>query len=172
MSDISDKWGSGVAGRGFAQVPNYLLLLNSFLVPDRRLTPVELLVLIQLVGGWWKKDVMPFPSMATLATRCGVSDRQIQRAVNKLVRVNLVDRENRRTDTGIKANNAYDLTPLVTLLTKVARAFPNDFPRKIDHQTVKELSALLGEGEPTSGKELQASPQTGVVEVDFDSATG
>jgi hypothetical protein len=39
------------------------------------------LVLLQLVGTWWRKENMPFPSMATLAVRSGVSERQIQRSI-------------------------------------------------------------------------------------------
>ena len=54
---------------------------------DHRLSPVELLLLFQLVGTWWKKGELPFPSMSTLAVRCGVSERQIQRAVNHLEKV-------------------------------------------------------------------------------------
>jgi len=82
--DVVDKWGRSVAGRGFAQIPNYLLLLNQFLDDDHKLSPIELLILIELAGIWWKKEDLPFPSMAKLALRCGVSERQIQRAITKL----------------------------------------------------------------------------------------
>lgn len=142
MSDIAEKWGETVARRGFAQIPNYLLLLNQFLDRERRLSPVELLVLLQLVGSWWRKDALPFPSMGTLAARCGVSDRQIQRAINRLVQLELISRVNRRTK-GIIASNAYDLTPLTAFLSEVAKAFPNEFPRGLDRTKVTELSARL-----------------------------
>jgi Helix-turn-helix domain len=128
MSDVAEKWGDAVASRGFAQIPNYLLLLNQFLDRELRLSPVELLVLLQLVGNWWRRGELPFPSMGTLAVRCGVSDRQIQRAINRLVELDLVKRVSRRTK-GIIASNAYDLTPLVAFLGDVAKAFPNEFPR-------------------------------------------
>ena len=143
MSDIMDKWGLAVAGRGFAQIPNYLLLLNQFLDREVRLSPVELLVLLQLVGTWWRKGDMPFPSMGTLAARCGVSDRQIQRAINELVKIGLIGRVNRRT-RGIISSNAYDLAPLGTFLEEVAKAFPNAFPRNVDKALVKRVSSHLG----------------------------
>lgn len=142
MSDVAEKWGAAVAGRGFAQIPNYLLLVNQFLDRERRLSPVELLVLLQLVGSWWRKDALPFPSMGTLAARCGVSDRQIQRAINRLAQLELIKRVNRRTK-GIIASNAYDLTPLTEFLSEVAKAFPNEFPRRIDREKVAEISARL-----------------------------
>jgi DNA-binding transcriptional MocR family regulator len=143
MSDMLEKWDKPVATRGFAQVPNYLLLLNQFLEPNRRLSPLELLILIQLIGSWWKKEEMPFPSMATLAARCGVSDRQIQRAVNSIVDLGWIGRRKRRSDTGIRATNAYDLHPLVARLTEVAKAFPNEFPRNVQRAKMKEISERL-----------------------------
>lgn len=142
MSDIAEKWGEPVAQRGFAQVPNYLLLLNHFLAKEDRLTPVELLVLIQLVGSWWRKDSLPFPSMATLAVRCGVSSRQIQRAMNRLEQLELVRRVSRR-DRGIISSNAYDLSPLVEVLEQIAKAYPNEFPRNVARRTVKLATANL-----------------------------
>lgn len=144
MSDVVSKWGREVAERGFAQVPNYLLLLNQFLDEEHQLTPTELLVLIQLVGSWWRKDAFPFPSMGTLAKRCGVSSRQIQRAVNRLEQLKLITRVKRRTQ-GLISSNAYDLAPLAAFLSHVAKAFPNEFPRNVDRATVQRLSNELGQ---------------------------
>lgn len=142
MTDIEDKWGTLVAQRGFAQVPNHLLLLNVFLDEEHRLTPTELLVLIQLVGTWWRTGDLPFPSLSTLATRCGVSSRQVQRSINRLEKLGFIQRINRRTK-GMMANNAYDLAPLVKFLNQVARAFPNQYPRALDKGSIRQLNALL-----------------------------
>lgn len=130
MVEMTSKWGAKVAGRGFAQIPNYLLLINQFLDDDQRLSPTELLILLQLVGAWWKKDELPFPALKTLATRTGVSDRQAQRAVTQLERIQLIKRVKRKQGNMI-ASNAYDLSPLVLFLEEIAKAFPNEFPRKI-----------------------------------------
>lgn len=127
MADISDKWGTRVAERGFAQIPNYLLQLNQFL-GEEHLTPIELLVLLQLAGTWWKKDELPFPSVSTLAARSGVSNRQVQRALNRLEELKLVGRVKRRS-RGIITSNAYDLAPLVSFLDELAKVFPNAYPR-------------------------------------------
>jgi DNA-binding transcriptional regulator YhcF (GntR family) len=155
MSDIARKWGVEVAERGFTQIPNYLLLLNQFLDREHRLSPVELLVLYQLAGAWWKKEDFPFPSMGTLAVRCGVSERQIQRAVNNLEKIGLIRRVKRRKG-GIIASNAYDLAPLVSILTEVAKAFPTEFPRKVDRERVKEISQKLGQVEKKPGQVVEA----------------
>lgn len=126
MAKVIDKWGQEVAERGFAQIPNYLLFANQFL--DPRLTPIEFLVLLQLAGAWWDKGGYPYPSMATLAVRCGASSRQIQRAITSLEKRGFLKRVTRR-DRGIIASNAYDLSPLVSLLLDIAKRYPNGFPR-------------------------------------------
>ena len=69
MSDLVSKWGEVVAARGFTQVPNYLLMLNQFLADDEKLPPSEMMVLLTLVGSWWKKDSPPFPSVKSIADR-------------------------------------------------------------------------------------------------------
>lgn len=128
--EISAKWGKKVAERGFAQVPNYLLLMNQFMEEEARLSPAEMLILIQLVGAWWKKDEPPFPALRTLAVRAGISDRQAQRAVSALEENGFLKREKRKRGRLI-ASNAYNLSPLVERLQEIAREFPNDSPRKI-----------------------------------------
>lgn len=130
MSEIAQKWGEAVAQRGFSQTPNYLILLNQFIDPDNRLSPLELLILIQLSGSWWKKEEMPFPSMRTLAQRCGTSERQVLRAISRLEEVGLLKRVKRRSK-GLIASNSYDLSPLVATLQEVAKIYPNEFPRNV-----------------------------------------
>lgn len=148
-SDVAGKWGALVADRGFAQVPNYLLFLNQFLDQEHQLSPIELLVLIELVATWWKKDELPFPSMATLAGRVGVSERQIQRAVTHLEKGQFLKRVKRRS-SGIISSNAYDLAPLAAVLENVAKAYPNAFPRRIDVGSSAEFF------EPPAPLELEA----------------
>lgn len=142
VSDIEEKWGTLVAQRGFAQVPNHLLLLNVFLDEEHQLTPTELLILIQLVGTWWRTNDLPFPSLSTIATRCGVSARQVQRSINRLNELGFIKRVHRRSK-GIMANNAYDLAPLARLLENVAKAFPNPYPRSVDKAAARKLSDQL-----------------------------
>ncbi len=129
-TDMGEKWGEEVAKRGFAQSPNYLLFINQFLDEDNRLSPLELLLLIQISAAWWRKTEMPFPSVRTLASRCGASERQVLRALAALEGAGFVKRVKRR-EKGLIAANAYDLSPLVEKLESVAEVFPNAFPRNI-----------------------------------------
>lgn len=148
MNDMVRKWGNAVAGKGFTQLPNYLLLLNQFLDEDRRLSPTEVLVLYQLVGAWWKPDDMPFPAITTLAERCGVSSRQVQRAVTALEKADLIRRVKRQRGR-LKASNAYDLSPLVRTLEQISKAFPNKYPRKMkvaDKPIPESVEQTLSDG--------------------------
>lgn len=151
MSDVVDKWGKEVAERGFAQIPNYLLLVNQFLNDDKRLSPAELNVLLQLTGAWWRKGEMPYPSLKTLAVRSGISDRQAQRAVTRLEELGFLKREKRKSG-GLIASNAYDLSPLVAFLNVVAKAFPNEYPRKVSAEIRATLDAALAVVPADEGK--------------------
>lgn len=161
MAEISDKWGERIAERGFAQIPNYLLQLNQFL-GEEHLSPIELLVLLQLAGVWWKKDELPFPAVATLAARCGVSMRQVQRALNRLEELKLLERVKRRT-RGIITSNAYNLEPLVSFLDELAKAFPNLYPRRTTPKVVGASAvnpAPLLKAKVKGGAASQAVPKT------------
>ena len=125
---LTGKWGELVAARGHAQIPMYLLRINQFLDKDHQLTPIDQLVLFQLVGNWWNKSEMPFPAISTLAHRIGVSSRQISRCVSHLVELGLMEKKLRKNGR-LRASNQYDLTPLVKLLEEIAAAYPNEFPR-------------------------------------------
>jgi DNA-binding transcriptional MocR family regulator len=149
MSDVANKWGELVAERGFAQIPNYLLFLNQFRTEEERFSPIELLVLVQLAGGWWRATDKPFPGIATLAARCGASERQIQRAVSQLEKLGLIKRIKRRA-RGFIASNAYDLTPLAAYLGEVAKAFPNAFPRRTFVKPAKAEASGDGAPVPTA----------------------
>ncbi len=50
-----------------------------------------------------------FPSLATLAKDTGYSKRQVQRAVDELVRIGLIEREPRQNAAGDPSSNLYHL---------------------------------------------------------------
>jgi len=130
MSDVLDKWGKGVAERGFAQIPNYLLQLNKFVADDMQLSAAESLVLIQLVACWWKRDEMPFLAMRTISDRTGISERQVQRSIKTLEQKGYFKKEKKKIK-GVIASNSYDLMPLVDILKTIDEHFVNKHPRNI-----------------------------------------
>jgi predicted transcriptional regulator len=140
MQDVATKWGLEVAERGFAQIPNYLIQLNLFVHDDHKLSPAEMVVLLQLVAAWWKKDEMPFPSMNTLSERAGISERQVQRSIKSLEQKGYLKKTKKKIK-GVIASNVYDLLPLTEILQTIAGHFINKHPRKI----VTPKSAVRGE---------------------------
>jgi DNA-binding transcriptional MocR family regulator len=126
-------------------------------------------LLIELVGTWWKREELPFPSIKTLAVRCGVSDRQVQRAINNLEHRGLLKRTKRRSNNGIIASNAYDLKPATAFLEEVARMFPNEYPRQIEKLSLRTNVYI----EPRPKGRPEGSAIEGYVVEDFaDSVLG
>lgn len=115
---IAEKWGENVVKRGFSQIPFYLLHINKFL--DQKLSSLQLLILIQLVSNWWEKETNPFPSMSNIAERCGVSERQIQRSIDDLVKRKIIEKVKISTDRGVVKRNTYNMSGLVDLLSQAA----------------------------------------------------
>jgi predicted transcriptional regulator len=170
MENMVNKWGQAAAQRGFAQIPNDLLRLNNFLNKEHRLTPVELLVVLQLVGYWWQKEKMPFLGMAKLAEHLGVSERQVQRAIARLSKDGLIAKTNRRMQ-GVISSNTYDLAPLVELVDSIAKGHENARPGEIKRGGLKasatsgDLPKLDADDLPRKGiapsKEMEAAVSTG-----------
>lgn len=134
-SDIAAKWGMTVAERGFTQIPNYLMRLNNFVHEDHKLPPSEMVVLLQLVAAWWRAGEMPFPSMATIAGRAYLSERQVQRALKALEEKGFLKKV--KGKVGVIASNSYDLSPLIAALNQIAEHFGNQHPRKIKKSAAK-----------------------------------
>lgn len=130
MNDILSKWGKPVAERGFAQIPNLLFRINDLLADEYHLTTTEMVLLLHLLGSWWEKEKMPFPSMHTLAKRAGISERQVQRSLKALEEKGYIKKEKAK-QKGIIASNVYDLTPVVEKLNIMAEYFTNPHPRTI-----------------------------------------
>ena len=86
--------------------------------------------MIQLAGAWWTKAKLPFPSMSTLAVRCGASERQVHRAITHLEGLKLIRKEKRRIK-GLIASNVYDLAPLAEILNEISTQYPNERPRNV-----------------------------------------
>lgn len=139
---ITKKWGKSVSERGFTQIPIYLLNINRFLKPEFRLKPTEFIVILQLVSTWWKADDNPFPSIATLAARCGVSKRQVQRSINRLDEMGFISRNNRKEENMI-LSNSYNLKPLVSIINAISEEYPSEYPRKVTISDREKISEKI-----------------------------
>lgn len=110
-SAVYEKWGEA-ARAGFQAVPDLLLKQQETL----KLTPTELVVLLNVLMHWWYREQKPFPRPTTIARRMGSTVRTVQRAITKLEREGLVQRQR-----GPKNVMVLDPDPLVRKLSELAK---------------------------------------------------
>jgi Helix-turn-helix domain len=122
---LRNKWNAAV-DTGFVAVPNVLLIQFHKL----NVTPTEFVVLLNLLAHWWSAETRAFPRVSTIARRMDTSPRTIQRALNRLRALGLVEWQriqvrdgkvvpNGRPGAGVR-RRMYDLAPLVALAGRLA----------------------------------------------------
>jgi DNA-binding MarR family transcriptional regulator len=108
------KWGDAIDA-GFQVLPDALVKYQYAL----ELTPIDLVVLINLTMHWWYADSLPFPTTVTIGKRMGASPRSVQRSLQRLESLGHIKRVRRPGQ-----RTAFDLSPLATRLKKLARHDP------------------------------------------------
>lgn len=108
-----EKWGEAARG-GFQIVPDIVLKKQS----ELGLSATEMLVLLNITSHWWYAEQRPFPRAGTIATRMGVDQRTVQRALKRLEDLGLVRREVEKGKDG-RERTVCDLTGLVAKLEKL-----------------------------------------------------
>ncbi len=80
-----------------------------------KLTPTEVVVLLNVLMHWWFAERKPYPRPTTIAKRMGTAPRTVQRALKRLTQKGVIA-------TGLKKDGAtsYDPTPLVQKLKELA----------------------------------------------------
>jgi len=107
------RWGA--AGiEGFQPVPHTLFKHQAAL----GLSNSEMVALLNILDFWWLSDRLPFPGVAMLAKRMGVSERSVQRAVEKLEQRQLVKRSVIDLPDGEK-RRGFDVSGLVARLEEL-----------------------------------------------------
>jgi hypothetical protein len=119
-STIQRKWGVDVLGHGFQVLPDLLFKYQAKLGIDEgrscSVTPTEMVVLLNILSFWWRADRPVFPSASLLAERVGIERRSIDRAVQGLVKKQLL----KKTREGHRV--LYDPTELPSRLRDLSRA--------------------------------------------------
>lgn len=107
---------------------------------ELKLTPSEQLLLIQILSFKWD-EAAPFPAVGTLATRMGVSERQVRKLLAAMEHGAGVIRRVER----IGRSNSFDLQPLFEKLEALVRAKHPDLGRAVDaeEQQARELAAAV-----------------------------
>jgi hypothetical protein len=100
----------------------YATKMGRSLVPANQhklgLSATDLVVLINLTMQWWYRDRLPFPKSATIAKRMGASVRTVQRSLNRLEKLALVEK------IPLGQRRAFDPSALVERLIFIAQHDP------------------------------------------------
>lgn len=108
------KWGKAVMEHGYCIFPSILLQAQGRLGVSAQ----EMVVLLQLAEHWWRADSKVFPKKEVIAERVGLSTRQVQRHIQRLEELKLVERKE-RFRSGLRTSNEYDLKGLVAKLKAI-----------------------------------------------------
>jgi hypothetical protein len=119
-----EKWGAALDG-GFQVLPDLLLRYQR----DLKLSANDLVVVLNLTMAWWERDRPPFPRTTTLARRMSMSERTVQRSLNRLRKLRLLNKTILRDSSG-ERRQAFDLSPLATRLEQIALTDPQTERRR------------------------------------------
>lgn len=111
---VVEKWGA--AGHaGFQLVPDLLLKNQAKL----GLSPTDLVVLLNITMHWWYAGQRPFPRTSIIAKRMDVQTRTVQRSVERLRQLGLLQKVKETLSDGGE-REVCDLTGLVEQLSHLA----------------------------------------------------
>lgn len=112
-NQLETKWGKETLSMGWVAFPSSLLFLQS----KFDLSAMGLNVLLHLIMHWWDPKSPPYPSQESIAKRIGVSKRTVQRAVDELENIGLIEKEATfKEHPKYRGRNKYNLMPLVNIL--------------------------------------------------------
>src|SRR5690606_7758913 len=95
----------------------------------------------QIIDHWWDAARKPYPSKKELASRLGISERQVQRYLAELEREGFLRRCPYWADHGGRQTNRYDLQGLVDKLAKIEPEF-----REVRERALKGRKAAATPG--------------------------
>jgi len=107
-AQLTDKWGEGGLCLGWTALPTSLMFLQAQL----GLTSTDLNVLLNLMIHWWDVKDRVYPSQDSIAYRMGVSKRTVQRTLDRLVDLELIEVKHTKRNGKYKGRNIYSLIPL------------------------------------------------------------
>lgn len=105
-----EKWSEEVTSKGFQIVPDLLLKKQAAL----GITAPEMVVLLNVLMHWWKRDSAVFPSAESIAERIGINRRSVDRSVEGLMKKGLLSKARQGNLV------LYDPTPLANKLREVS----------------------------------------------------
>lgn len=113
---IEKRWTKPLADVGWTAIPNIILEKQSVL----GLKPTDVNVTLQILKHWWEAGSHPYPSVGTIAKAIGVQPRTVQRSVERMEALGLLQREARYYSQGGQKSNGYNFQGLIDKSTPFA----------------------------------------------------
>ena len=115
---VASLWGDAVTGgeTGFTPVPDVLIRSQAIL----GLSPIEIVVLLNILMHWWEPGDWPYPRIAAISRRMGTSQRTVQRVVRTLEDKGLLIHERAESIGRGPSIRRFDLSGLVFRLQDLA----------------------------------------------------
>ncbi|AZN99307.1 HTH domain-containing protein [Mesorhizobium sp. M9A.F.Ca.ET.002.03.1.2] len=111
------KWTKPLWAAGWSGIPNIIIEKQAALGLD----PLDMNIILHLTQYWWKADNPPCPSVGTIATALGVTERTIQKRIKALEELHLIERVERRQTKYGSMPNIYKLDGLIAAATPYAQ---------------------------------------------------
>ena len=131
-SKADQKWTAGVGQHGYSFLPNIFFRYAS----ELDINPSQQAVLLHLLAFWWDADRPPEVSKERLATRLGISPRQVQRQLKELRELGLI--EVSAPSRPGRHPNQYRFEGLV----KKLQNFAQDYRRQLKRQEYERQNAV------------------------------
>ena len=106
---IEKKWGKPLTAAGWTAIPN-VIFERAQAFP---LEPLDIVIILNLAGYWWKAGNDPYPSKASLPAAIGVTARTIMRRIAAMEKAGFIERIERKTARGGNLTNQYSLKGLI-----------------------------------------------------------
>jgi biotin operon repressor len=124
ISKADQKWSPSVGQHGYSMLPNILFRYAS----ELGINAPQQAVLFHLLAFWWDADRPPEVSKDRLATRLGISSRQVQRHLQELRKLGII--EVYKSEKPGRHPNQYKFDSLVKTLQKYAQDYRRDQKRQ------------------------------------------
>lgn len=111
------RWGIDVVRDGYTLVPTRLIDINLYLTAKSKLRASEMMLVLIILSRWWEPERMPALSKSYIASRLGVSTRQVQRDIRRLEEKGVLARV--ASDEKSGGSTYFDIAPLLRMIRRI-----------------------------------------------------
>lgn len=137
-ANAKERWGEALDA-GFSIVPDVLLRYQARL----GLTPLDVVIILNICLHWWTAEDLPFPRLATIGARIGLSARSVERRVVAMEKKGLMIRlpPERHDALTIRRFDPSGLVDRLRSLAKADQAYVARQDKRASQDTTNPMTA-------------------------------